>query len=312
MCLHCDVTTPAKRISPSALNALREALAVIYWFLPDFESFIRAAVNHPEVVSRLNFRETKRVTAAQLVNLLAADQDRYLSTLLSLTEDVCAMEDFSHLAHLDDGASKAAKAATAVSALRKHYLPHAELSRQQQEAAAARRKSRETASGREAHATALSTLQSEFMSLVTEQAQDRGFSLERLLNRLFALFELDPKASFRRSGEQIDGAFTFEGDEFLLEAKWQREPVNSTELHAFSGKVEAGLKTTLGLFVAINGFAEVAVERHSGRGANMILVEGGDLYAVLEGRIRFDDLLRRKKRHAAQTGEVLLPIGKII
>jgi len=67
--------------------------------------------------------------------------------------------------------------------------------------------------------------------------------LEDLLNELFTLFDLDPKASFKVTGEQIDGAFTFKDDDYLLEAKWQKKPIVAQELYGFAGKVNGKRKT---------------------------------------------------------------------
>ena len=55
----------------------------------------------------------------------------------------------------------------------------------------------------------------------TKDFQARGYALEKLLNDLFLLYDLAPKSSFKITGEQIDGAFTFNNDEYLLEAKWR-------------------------------------------------------------------------------------------
>jgi hypothetical protein len=44
----------------------------------------------------------------------------------------------------------------------------------------------------------------------------------------------------------------------------------------------------------------------------MILMDGSDLMAVLEGRVDLQQLLLRKRRHAAQTGEIYLPITAIL
>ena len=44
----------------------------------------------------------------------------------------------------------------------------------------------------------------------------------------------------------------------------------------------------------------------------MILMEGSDLMAVLEGRVDLIQLLLRKRRHAAQTGEILLSIHRVL
>jgi hypothetical protein len=141
-----------------------------------------------------------------------------------------------------------------------------------------------------------------------EDPHARGYRLQQLLSELFALFDLDPKASSALEGEQIDGAFSFENSDYLLEAKWQKVPVEPADLRNFAGVITSKLKTTLGLFVAINGFTEAGVKNHSRRGASMVLMDGEDLYAILEGRIALPDVLHRKRRHASQTGDIYLRV----
>jgi hypothetical protein len=41
-------------------------------------------------------------------------------------------------------------------------------------------------------------------------------------------------------------------------------------------------------------------------------MDGMDLMAVLDRRIALDDLLLRKRRHAAQTGEVYLRVSDVL
>ncbi len=113
-------------------------------------------------------------------------------------------------------------------------------------------------------------------------------------------------------GEQIDGAFTFENIDYLFEGKWQQEPANIQDLDAFSGKLVRKLENTLGLFLSINGFSEDAVKDHSTGRRLMILMDGSDLMAVLEGRIDLIQLLLRKRRYAAQTGNIYLRIHEIM
>lgn len=121
---------------------------------------------------------------------------------------------------------------------------------------------------------------------------------------LFELFDLDPKASFKNLGEQVDGAFNLEGTDYLFEAKWQKEMVNKADLAAFSDKVRTKLENTLGVFLSINGFSADGIAAHQAGGASIILMDGADLMAVLEERIDFVSLLLRKKRHASQTGNI--------
>ena len=113
-------------------------------------------------------------------------------------------------------------------------------------------------------------------------------------------------------GEQIDGALTLEGIDYLFEAKWEKDPTGSRELDAFAMRVGRKLDNTLGVLLSINGFSEDGVQAHSKGRPNLILMDGADLLAVLEERIDFVTLLLRKKRHAAHKGEIYLPVHRMI
>lgn len=303
------VQTTAKRVSQGALGALREALALIYWYRSDFESFVRGCVDQAEVTSRLNFSEPKRIVASQLVSLLSADQERYLPTLLRLMEEVSAFSDFSHLSRLEDGKEKAARAKSAVSALKTHYDAHAALVADRVSIERRRKEEKAKAERRAALTEHLESLRTSYVELLAlPSAQARGYRLQHLLSELFSLFDLDPKASFAIEGEQIDGAFSFENADYLLEAKWQQDPVEPGDLRNFDGVIRSKLKTTLGLFVAINGFTDAAAKTHSRVGASKVLMDGEDLYAILDGRIGLPEVLHRKRRHASQTGDIYLRV----
>jgi len=45
---------------------------------------------------------------------------------------------------------------------------------------------------------------------------------------------------------------------------------------------------------------------------SLILMDGADLMAVLEGRIDLGTLLLRKRRHASQTGNIYLKIHELL
>ena len=125
-------------------------------------------------------------------------------------------------------------------------------------------------------------------------------------------FDLDPKASFRITGEQIDGAFAQEGTDFLFEAKWQQELVGASGLDSLAKKLSRKLENTLGLFHSINGFSEEGVKAHASGRRLIILMDGSDLMAVLEERIDLFQLLSRKRRHASRTGNIYLKIHEIL
>ena len=147
----------------------------------------------------------------------------------------------------------------------------------------------------------------EYCQLVTSNdLQGRGYRLEEMLKQLFELFDLDPKASFKIEGEQIDGAFTFDSVDYLFEAKWQNELVRANALDSLASKVQRKLDNTLGLFLSINGFSPEGISAHSSGRKVLLLMDGSDIMAVLDGRIELPELLKRKRRHAAQTGEIYM------
>jgi hypothetical protein len=65
-------------------------------------------------------------------------------------------------------------------------------------------------------------------------------------------------------------------------------------------------KNALGLFVSVNGFSEDALAQYR-EATPFLAMDGADLYLVLEQRVRLDDLLRTKKRHANETGRCHFP-----
>lgn len=222
------------------------------------------------------------------------------------------MESFQHLEVLDGGNQKAEKARRAVAQLRQMVDTHEEVSKEEAALQDRQRRHREQMQRNSAVRQKLEELRQRFTTIALGQdPQRKGFELESLMLDLFELFDLDPKASFRNLGEQIDGAFSLDGTDYLFEAKWHRAVVAASDLDSFAAKVRRKLDNTLGLFLAINGFSEDGVRAHSTGRPSVVLMDGADLLAVLEERIDFVTLLVRKKRHAAQTGEIYLPVHRV-
>ncbi len=302
-----------KKISSAAINALIEALANIYWYKSDLRSFITNTISNPEILSQLNWQDYKRNIVSVLISFLARHQDRFQIDLLRLMDEVCNMNDFSHLERIEDGKEKAKRASDSVQALKKLMGMHRKVVEEQKKVEERRRKAFKKRMNNQGVQKKLEEIKDEFYQLMSSSnPQSRGFQLEKVIKELFNLFDLDPKASFRITGEQIDGAFTFDNVDYLFEGKWQKEPVGIQDLDSFSGKLTRKLDNTLGLFLSINGFSEDAVKAHSTGRRLMILMDGSDMMAVLEGRIDLIQLLLRKRRHASQTGTIYLRIHEIL
>jgi hypothetical protein len=301
-----------KKIEPAALNALREALANIYWYKPDLRRFLSAALSDGELLSRLDWNDYKRNVVAALIGHMTRNGDQYFDDLVHLMLEVARVADFSHLERLDDGSRKAKAARDSVAALRKYTAGYAAIEAEREKYEQRRRESEETRKKATAVADEIEKLSSEYLALLGTEPQKRGYALESLLRRLFEIFDLDPKASFRVTGEQIDGAFTFDATDYLLEAKWQQQPVAAEDLDSLAAKVARKLDNTLGLFLSINGFSGDAIAAHSAGRKVILLMDGSDLMAALERRVDLVDMLHRKRRHASQTGEIFLRMMDVL
>lgn len=302
-----------KIIAPVAINALKEALTSIYWYKSDLRSFIMNTINDSSLLARINWEDYKRNIVANIIDFLSNHQETYQNDLLKLIVEVIKIDDFSHLRRLEDGKEKEERAKNAVVALKKLTIQHYDLMEEEKRKEQKRKKAYEKILKNKGVSERLEVIKKEYFNLISSaDPQKRGFELEKVLKKLFILFDLDPKASFKIIGEQIDGAFTFDNTDYLFEAKWQQEPVRIKDLDGFSGKLARKLDNTLGLFLSINSFSEDAVKAHSSGRRLMILMDGSDLMAIIEGRIDLIELLLRKRRHASQTGVIYLKIHEIL
>jgi restriction endonuclease Mrr len=112
---------------------------------------------------------------------------------------------------------------------------------------------------------------------------------------------------FRLRGEQIDGSFQLASEIYLLEAKWQNQPIGVADLHTFHGKIEQKAAWTRGLFVSNSGFSEDGLAAF-GRGKRVICVDGLDLFEMLDREIPVNRILKRKVRRAAETGSPFIRV----
>jgi Restriction endonuclease len=161
--------------------------------------------------------------------------------------------------------------------------------------------------------TTLAELNERLLALNKLEPHSRGFEFERFLKDLFEAHSLVPRSSFRLVGEQIDGSFEFNGDVYLLEAKWQAKLTAQEDLLVFREKVQSKSAWTRGLFVSNSGFSEDGIAAFArGRATNIIGMTGQDLYFILSGEISLVDAISQKVRRAAETGEFYAPIFELL
>lgn len=296
--------------------ALNDALTACFWYKPDLYSWAKAAVEgEPTFLAGIGWTDSnqyKRDSVSLFVDRLVREQDEYPGLLLRVLMDVAAMEEFPKLQRTEDAAAKIAAAKAAVARLRVLTAPYEAQLRANEKLKERIETSRLEAEERQATLKRVRAIKERYVGLRSVEPRTRGYELEKVLRDTFDAFDLDPRASFRVAGEQIDGGFTYCNQHYILEAKWHKALTSRADLDVLDAKVHRRSDNTFGLFVSINGFEPTAIDLHSGRHSPLILMDGGDLYAVLDERIGLPDLIARKSREAAMTGRVFISAAAIL
>jgi hypothetical protein len=304
-----------KRISAEAYQALREALAVIVWNKRPFESYLRTTLrDNPELLAGLPFAEPKRVVADMLVDRLAQEEQRYQQAALTLMLEVASMESFPNIQQIKDEEDRTFRLAEAKSAVKRlrdvteryaSLLTERERVQADEDARSAQREAQRKFSDE------IDALRLHFLALQDEpDHQARGRAFELLLTSFFALFDMEPRLAYDLDREQIDGSLSFDTDDYVVEARWRKDPVDRGDADIFAAKVRRKGKNAVGLFVSVNGFTKDALDQYR-EATPFSVMDGTDLYLALDQRVRLDDLLKSKKRHANETGDCYLPASAL-
>lgn len=305
----------AKKISATAYQALRDAIAVIYWYKPSLRRYLYTALREqPAILAGIDFGTlTKREAADEVVNRLAGNERLYQDVTVQLMLEISNMTSFPELERHEDRDKLVSQAEEAVSHLKAQTQAHEELVLERERSKAARKAYADQAVLERQFADDIARLKDQFLDLsraLGEDPQTRGVEFEKFLNELFAVFDLEPRLAYRPSHEQVDGAFTFDTDDYILEAKWTKQRTSRGQADEFASKVQRKGKNALGLLVSCNGLSEDAISVYN-RSTPFMTMDGVDLFAILDQRVRLDDLLRRKKRHANETGECYFPSSRL-
>jgi hypothetical protein len=297
----------------SIITALTEALKNVFWTKKHLRQILGSCEVPPPLIAAQDWDDYKYHIIGPIVTSLNNSDDG-LGPLSQLVRECLAFKNADHLLKFQDGKQRKADAEEAVARLGELVAAHDENIESKKEDQ--RRRQAELARDRErlGFQQQLEGLKAQFMAFhSSSDPHRRGYDLEKLLYALFVLFELDPVGPFKVIGEQIDGAFILDSDNFLLEAKWQAKGVQLKDLRDLDGSVGSKLDNTLGLFLSINGFTEDALSGYAkGSRPRLICMDGLDLMAVLEGQIDLGILLRRKRTCAAQKSDVFVSARDIL
>ncbi len=89
----------AKRLSPAAVVALKEALCAVYWYKGDLRGFLQQCLSNSAILATLNWDGYKRQIASDLVDYLVRGEDKHLGDLTKICYELCSITIFTHLQH---------------------------------------------------------------------------------------------------------------------------------------------------------------------------------------------------------------------
>ena len=292
-------------------NCMRECLLSVLWPRKDIFEFLRnGGCTNTDLKEAQHFKESN-TSRSQIIDVtfsaLAARPDGGLGQFRAMLK---ALTEWSHFdAYYFDNLKKLDRTAAEQKLSHLRQLVEIRDAKLRDE-----RKRREAAEQRSKQSTITSAqLRDRFLNLYLGKIkpQSRGYELETLLNDMGKKEGLEVTSSFRCTGEQIDGGLKYEGENYLIEAKWHDRSASTEPLYAFAGKIH-GKMYGRGLFVSVNGFSPDPVRALvTGKAIQTILVDGEDLTLIVEDQISLTKTLDAKIRAAQLTGEIYIhPLSK--
>src|SRR5688500_16854341 len=140
--------------------------------------------------------------------------------------------------------------------------------------------------------------------------QKRGPEFERLLQRLFRLsgYDAERNPSIARP-RQTDLLARYGDDLFLLEAKWEGDPTNISDVDGLHSRLMRAPRGTIGCCFSMTSFTRTAIERakqlrSAEHGHELLLFDQVEVSALMNGWLSLHQAVRAKLRALREAGEV--------
>ena len=147
---------------------------------------------------------------------------------------------------------------------------------------------------------ALQGLKRDLCRVVSLAEKGRGPALAAALPRLFEHFGMPAKDPFVVTPDGGFGAFDIEGRSYLVESRWQAEPIGRREIGEHLVRIHNRPDGAGGLYISASGYSEAALaECASALGSRpVVLCQAEELFLLLEFERDLTRFLRAKIRAA--------------
>lgn len=158
------------------------------------------------------------------------------------------------------------------------------------------------------HKDNLQKLKSNLFSLFSEtNFQQRGKTLEKVLNDYFREYQILVKEDFKRSGdpgdgivEQIDGIIEIDNQIYLVEMKWKKDSIGSDDIYAHLGRIYHRANAH-GIFISASSYAPsalIAAKEALVKNALLVLCDLEEFVRIIENEEDLKQYIRGRIQNA--------------
>lgn len=145
---------------------------------------------------------------------------------------------------------------------------------------------------------------------LTRQARGRRFN--GMIAELLTVFGVRAKPDQRSVGE-LDVVFSYAGRRYILEAKWEQAKTGTGPIAKLQRRVEQRMAGVTGVFLAISGFTDEAVDEvDKGRRLDVLLLDQSHWEAMLSGLVPPQDLFELVTDAASFHGRAYTPLSELL
>jgi len=145
--------------------------------------------------------------------------------------------------------------------------------------------------------------------------QRRGQAFNELIAAMLRWWGIGANSSIRGTGgrDEIDVAFAVNETRFVLEAKWQKQPVSADPLEKLHGRIRSRAAGTRGIFLSMSGYTRPAHEAaEHNKWSDILLLDNQHFEAMLCGVLPPSDLLTAILDHASYRGGTYVSLTDLL
>ncbi|MBX3599235.1 MAG: restriction endonuclease [Rubrivivax sp.] len=300
-----------ERLPAHFVELVQDALLKSYWRRKTFRNALRRNGVAEKFLATWNEDESKRDLLNRLMPALEA-AERGPAVIKQLAVHLADQVSFPDLTGWPDEAEKLQAARAAVAALKAYIDKERSAAEVQRARAAIREEAERQRQAKIKSQQDLAKLQARVIELhPLAGTQDGGYQFEEWFFDLAIFFDIDCRRPYKVDGRQIDGSLTIDGTTYLVELKFTNSPTDAADIDTFMAKVTTKADNTMGLFVTMSGYTQVAIAEASRPRTPLLLIDSTHIFSVLQGLWELPELIGRLRQHASQTSEAYLPGSKL-